>query len=242
MTCATTWLSTCTTTRWVLVADETGDARRGSHTVGVHRQYTSTAGRIENSQFAHGLARTCSGGPEVVRSAFVDRPDRPDRPPPGSRIRPGHRVRRQALPRSSAPAQLVPPATTPQARSLANHCCRQAAAPAGSQSTAGAAGFGGRSQTRDKSDGDNVVGRYAETRMSFMVGALGLCTSGLGGDQVALGSRRKKQAGGCVTFEFFTHMDSVRGAGRLVPDVQSLMIRQGRIGQSAPRPTRRMRL
>nr|WP_275942269.1 transposase [Streptomyces spiramenti] len=36
----------------VLVVDETGDAKKGAHTVGVQRQYTGTAGRIENSQLA----------------------------------------------------------------------------------------------------------------------------------------------------------------------------------------------
>jgi SRSO17 transposase len=32
----------------VLVVDETGDLKKGTHTVGVRRQYTETAGRIEN--------------------------------------------------------------------------------------------------------------------------------------------------------------------------------------------------
>jgi SRSO17 transposase len=36
----------------VLVADETGDMKKGVHTVGVQRQYTGTAGRIENAQVA----------------------------------------------------------------------------------------------------------------------------------------------------------------------------------------------
>ncbi|WP_157630212.1 IS701 family transposase [Salinispora arenicola] len=34
----------------VLAVDETGDLKKGTHTVGVQRQYTGTAGRIENSQ------------------------------------------------------------------------------------------------------------------------------------------------------------------------------------------------
>ncbi|OKA05005.1 hypothetical protein ATP06_0228500 [Amycolatopsis regifaucium] len=33
----------------MLVVDETGDVKMGSHTVGVQRQYTGTAGRIENA-------------------------------------------------------------------------------------------------------------------------------------------------------------------------------------------------
>jgi SRSO17 transposase len=36
----------------VLVVDETGDLKKGVHTVGVQRQYTGTAGRIENAQVA----------------------------------------------------------------------------------------------------------------------------------------------------------------------------------------------
>jgi SRSO17 transposase len=36
----------------VLVVDETGDLKKGSCTVGVQRQYTGTAGRIENAQVA----------------------------------------------------------------------------------------------------------------------------------------------------------------------------------------------
>jgi SRSO17 transposase len=34
----------------VLVVDETGDLKKGRHSVGVQRQYTGTAGRIENAQ------------------------------------------------------------------------------------------------------------------------------------------------------------------------------------------------
>ncbi|WP_204081903.1 IS701 family transposase [Mycobacterium riyadhense] len=36
----------------ILVVDETGDLKKGTATVGVQRQYTGTAGRIENSQVA----------------------------------------------------------------------------------------------------------------------------------------------------------------------------------------------
>ena len=34
------------------VVDETGDLKKGTATPGVQRQYTGTAGRIENSQVA----------------------------------------------------------------------------------------------------------------------------------------------------------------------------------------------
>ena len=36
----------------VLVVDETGDVKKGSSTVGTQRQYTGTAGRVENAQVA----------------------------------------------------------------------------------------------------------------------------------------------------------------------------------------------
>jgi len=36
----------------VLVVDETGDLKKGITTVGIQRQYTGTAGRIENAQVA----------------------------------------------------------------------------------------------------------------------------------------------------------------------------------------------
>jgi len=38
--------------RAVLVVDETGDLKKGTATVGVQRQYTGTAGRVENAQVA----------------------------------------------------------------------------------------------------------------------------------------------------------------------------------------------
>ncbi len=41
--------------RVVLVVEETGDVNKGTITVGVQRQCTGTAGRIENAQVAVGL-------------------------------------------------------------------------------------------------------------------------------------------------------------------------------------------
>ena len=52
----------------VLVVDETGDVKKGTQTVGVQRQYTGTAGRIENSQVAVFLAYAAPAG-----CAFLDR-------------------------------------------------------------------------------------------------------------------------------------------------------------------------
>ena len=52
----------------VLVIDETGDLKKGRHTVGVQRQYTGTAGRIENAQVAVYLSYATSRS-----HAFIDR-------------------------------------------------------------------------------------------------------------------------------------------------------------------------
>jgi SRSO17 transposase len=46
----------------VLVVDETGDVKRGEHSVGVQRQYSCTAGRIENAQVAVFLTMPPHGG------------------------------------------------------------------------------------------------------------------------------------------------------------------------------------
>ena len=50
----------------VLVIDETGDVKKGAHTVGVQRQYTGTAGRIENSQVAVYLAYAARSGHALI--------------------------------------------------------------------------------------------------------------------------------------------------------------------------------
>ncbi len=50
------------------MVDETGDLKKGVHTVGVQRQYTGTAGRIENSQVAVYLTYATRAG-----HAFIDR-------------------------------------------------------------------------------------------------------------------------------------------------------------------------
>ncbi len=50
----------------VLILDETGDLKKGVHSVGVQRQYTGTAGRIENAQVAVFLAYASSEGRALV--------------------------------------------------------------------------------------------------------------------------------------------------------------------------------
>ncbi|WP_078611383.1 IS701 family transposase [Streptomyces sp. UNC401CLCol] len=58
----------------VLVVDETGDVKKGIHTVGVQRQYTGTAGRIENSQVAVYLVYAGERGHAAVdRELYIPR-------------------------------------------------------------------------------------------------------------------------------------------------------------------------
>ncbi|WP_398657145.1 IS701 family transposase [Streptomyces shenzhenensis] len=58
----------------VLVVDETGDLKKGTATVGVQRQYTGTAGRIENSQVAVYLAYPSRRGHAAIdRELYVPR-------------------------------------------------------------------------------------------------------------------------------------------------------------------------
>jgi len=52
----------------VLIVDETGFIKNGEHSAGVQRQYSGTAGRIENSQIGVFLCYAGRGG-----SAFIDR-------------------------------------------------------------------------------------------------------------------------------------------------------------------------
>jgi SRSO17 transposase len=58
----------------VLIADDTGDLKSGSHTVGVQRQYTGTAGRIENAQVAVFLAYASRHGYTLIdREVYLPR-------------------------------------------------------------------------------------------------------------------------------------------------------------------------
>ena len=54
----------------VLVVDETGDLKKGKRTVGVQRQYTGTAGRIENAQVAVYLAYVAPRGYALIDRAL----------------------------------------------------------------------------------------------------------------------------------------------------------------------------
>jgi SRSO17 transposase len=58
----------------VLVIDETGDLKKGTTTVGVQRQYTGTAGRVENAQVAvYLLYATDAGHAMIDRELYVPR-------------------------------------------------------------------------------------------------------------------------------------------------------------------------
>jgi len=50
----------------VLVVDETGDVKKGTATAGVARQYTGTAGRVENAQVAVYLTYAAPGGHALI--------------------------------------------------------------------------------------------------------------------------------------------------------------------------------
>ena len=50
----------------VLVVDETGDLKKGTDTVGVQRQYTGTAGKVDNAQVAVYLAYATDAGHGVI--------------------------------------------------------------------------------------------------------------------------------------------------------------------------------
>jgi SRSO17 transposase len=58
----------------VLIADETGDIKKGTKTAGVQRQYTGTAGRIENAQVSVHLSYGSSRGRTLIdRELYLGR-------------------------------------------------------------------------------------------------------------------------------------------------------------------------
>jgi SRSO17 transposase len=52
--------------RGVLILDDTGDVKKGNHSVGVQRQYTGTAGRVENAQVSVFLAYATDAGRVLI--------------------------------------------------------------------------------------------------------------------------------------------------------------------------------
>jgi SRSO17 transposase len=58
----------------VLVVDETGDVKKGTATAGVQRQYTGTAGRVENAQVAVYLSYAAPAGHALIdRELYLPR-------------------------------------------------------------------------------------------------------------------------------------------------------------------------
>src|SRR5512132_239579 len=58
----------------VLVVDQTGDLKKGASTVGVQRQYTGTAGKVDNAQVAVYLAYATTAGHGVIdRELYLPR-------------------------------------------------------------------------------------------------------------------------------------------------------------------------
>jgi len=69
-------------TEAMLVIDETGDLKKGTHSLGTQRQYTGTAGRIENAQVGVFLTYTTTIGHTLIdREIYLPRSwtDDPDR-------------------------------------------------------------------------------------------------------------------------------------------------------------------
>ena len=65
----------------VLVVDETGDVKKGTRTAGTRRQYTGTAGRIENAQVAVYLTYAAPGGHALIdRELYLPRSWVSDKP------------------------------------------------------------------------------------------------------------------------------------------------------------------
>ena len=85
----------------ILVVDETGDVKKGIHSVGVQRQYSGTAGRIENSQVA------------VYLTYAAPRGTRPDRPCPLPATKSGPTIATAAPTPESPTASGVSPPNPP---------------------------------------------------------------------------------------------------------------------------------
>jgi SRSO17 transposase len=77
----------------VLIVDETGFVKKGTKSAGVARQYSGTAGRIENCQIGVFLAYASADRPRALPAEGVGRGPRPAR---GGRHSQGGGVRHQA--------------------------------------------------------------------------------------------------------------------------------------------------
>jgi SRSO17 transposase len=84
----------------VLVVDETGDLKKGTATAGVQRQYTGTAGRIENAQVAVYLGYSAPATPSSTGSCTCRSPGPVTR---SAARRPGSLRTRRSRPSRSSP-------------------------------------------------------------------------------------------------------------------------------------------
>jgi SRSO17 transposase len=83
----------------VLVIDETGDLKKGSQSVGVQRQYTGTAGRIENAQVAVYLVYASDAGHAMIdRELYVPEAGSPIRTDAGRQASPSRSGLRPSRP------------------------------------------------------------------------------------------------------------------------------------------------
>lgn len=90
----------------VLVVDETGDLKKGVCTVGVQRQYTGTAGRIENAQVAVYLTYAGTAGHAMIdRELYL--------PTPGPRTLSGSTRPESPTTSTSPPSPRWPPGCSP---------------------------------------------------------------------------------------------------------------------------------
>ena len=119
----------------VLVVNETGDVKKGTCTVGVQRQYTGTAGRIENSQVAVYLAYAAPAGYAFIepvhpgrlqawrtgaRSVLRHRHHRPGRAQPRPTVR-RHRTQPRLRRSGSRTPSPVRPAQAQSRRLVTTH-------------------------------------------------------------------------------------------------------------------------
>ena len=66
MTCAATWRGHLGDAGGVLVVDETGFLKKGTRSAGVQRQYSGTAGRVENCQLGVFCAYAAGKGRALI--------------------------------------------------------------------------------------------------------------------------------------------------------------------------------
>lgn len=89
----------------VLIMDETGFVKTGRASAGVQRQYTGTAGRIDNSQVGVFLAYTTSRGGALIDRRLYLRENSWGAPTPSAVRRPGYLTRSSSRPSPAWPGR-----------------------------------------------------------------------------------------------------------------------------------------